>query len=102
MTQREKAEFLRETFPLMDASFLNKCLQPERSGGELTRESKELLGIASKPPIRREIPGTHKYTIRLAKGQIAMLQQAKKHFRIDTDQLIISKAVDVALGIWGF
>ena len=38
MTQREMAESLRDTFPLMDASFLNKCLKPERSGSKLLNE----------------------------------------------------------------
>ena len=101
MTQRQMAKVLHERFPLMDVSFLNKCLHPDRSGGQLTDEAYAVLGKAKIARIRRERPGTRKYTFRAESAQIGALQRAKKYMGVHTDQLIISKAIDTALDAWG-
>ena len=100
MKQREMARLLRREFPLMDAPFLNKCLQPDRSGGQLTERALEIIG-AKKCVLRRERPGTKKITFRAGTGQIVALQRAKTYMGIKTDQMILQKAIDTALDAWG-
>lgn len=102
MSQRKLAKILREEFPLMDVSFLNKCLRPERSGGQLTDRAKEIIGMARNSRIRHERPGTKRITFRAGQSQIDALQQAQNWFGVHTEQMIISKAVDTALDAWGF
>ena len=101
MKQREMAKLLHEEFPLMDAPFLNKLLQPDRSGGQLTERALEILNKPLKRRIRRERAGMKKITFRAQIEQICALQRAKSYLGIKTDQLILQKAIDTALDEWG-
>ena len=101
MKQREMARLLHQEFPLMDAPFLNKLLQPDRSGGQLTERALDILNGAKIRSRSHERPGTKKITYRAEIGQIASLQRAKTYFGIKTDQMIIEKAIDTALDAWG-
>lgn len=101
MTQRKMAKLLRQEFPLMDAPFLNKLLQPDRSGGQLTDRALEILDGAKIRSVRHERPGTKKITFRVQNEQILALQRAKTYMGVKTDQLILQKAIDTALDAWG-
>ena len=109
MTDKELARRMKIRFRKFDASLYAKAHRPEDYGIMLTNEAKEeerriLRESGIKVPVKRvrkEREDLPKLTIRLPRSEYLELQRVKTERGIKTDNLIINKAIETALVMWG-
>jgi len=108
--KQDVAATIREAgFPKFDATLYSKVNNPE-CGIKLVREAKLAeetffvengLKMPSKKGEHNERADYPRMTIRVPVEQYLVLQEQKKKFGIYTDNLIVQKAIETAIKVWG-